>query len=147
MDLSILIVSYHTRDLLRDCLESVFDSLAGSRQLQAEVWVVDNASADGSAEMVAHEFPQVRLIASQDNLGFAGGNNLALQLMGFHPIGDEAAVTRNHRLLTGPPDATPRHVLLLNPDTIVQGDALAQLVAFLRRPPARGRLRRPACLP
>ena len=150
MDLSILIVSYNVRELLRDCLKSVFDSLASSHHLTAKVWVVDNASADGSAEMVARDFPGVRLIASQDNLGFTGGNNLALQAMGFQPIGDEAEVTRGHQLLataSAPPDAPPRYVLLLNPDTIIQGDALAQMVAFLGRPPACGRLWRPARLP
>ena len=134
MDLSILIVSYNVRQLLRACLTSVFDSLASSQHLKAEVWVVDNASTDGSAEMVGRDFPQVRLIASQDNLGFTGGNNLALQVMGFQPIGGEAAVTQGHRLLAAspvPPDAMPRYVLLLNPDTVVQGDALAQMVAFL----------------
>ena len=141
MDLSILIVSYNVRELLRGCLKSVFESLARSHQLTAEVWVVDNASADGSAEMVGRDFPQVRLIASPDNLGFTGGNNLALQMMGFRPIGGEAAMTRGNRLLavaSPPPDSMPRHVLLLNPDTVVQGDALAQMVAFLDGHPHAG---------
>lgn len=141
MDLSILIVSFNVRELLRNCLKSVFDSLASSHRLTAEVWVVDNASADSSADMVSRDFPLVRLMASQDNLGFTSGNNVALQAMGFRPIGGEAAVTRDHPLLVAsypPPDATPRHVLLLNPDTIVQGDALAQMVAFLDSHPHAG---------
>ena len=107
MDLSILIVSYNVRELLGGCLKSVFESLARSHQPTAEVWVVDNASADVSAEMVGHDFPQARLIASPDNLGFTGGNNLALQMMGFRPIGGEAAMTRGNRLLavaSPPPD-------------------------------------------
>ena len=141
MDLSILIVSYNVRELLRDCLKSVFDSLANSYHLTAKVWVLENASADGSAEMVARDFPGVQLIASQDNLGFTGGNNLVLQAMGFQPIDDEAEVTRGHQLLAtafAPRDAPPRYVMLLNPDTIIQGDALAQMVAFLDGHPHAG---------
>ena len=71
------------RELLRACLEATFASLARAPEIDATVWVVDNASADGSAEMVAAEFPQVRLVASRENLGFAGGNNLVLRELGF----------------------------------------------------------------
>ena len=71
------------RELLRACLETTFASLARAPEIDATVWVVDNASADGSAEMVAAEFPQVRLVASRENLGFAGGNNLVLRELGF----------------------------------------------------------------
>ena len=71
------------RDLLRACLDATYASLARAPEIDATVWVVDNASADGSAEMVAAEFPQVRLIASRENLGFAGGNNLVLRELGF----------------------------------------------------------------
>ncbi len=82
MNLSVIIVSYNVRELLRSCLAATFASLARSPELAATVWVVDNASADGSAGMVAAEFPQVRLIAREDNLGFAGGNNLVLRALG-----------------------------------------------------------------
>ena len=82
MDLAVITVSYNTRELLADCLESVLDDLERSG-LVGEVWVVDNASADGSADMVRQRFPQVRLIAHDENLGFAAGNNLALATMGF----------------------------------------------------------------
>ena len=71
------------RELLRACLEATFASLARAPEIDATVWVVDNASADGSAEMVAAEFPQARLVASRENLGFAGGNNLVLRELGF----------------------------------------------------------------
>ena len=81
--LAIIVVSYNVRELLRACLEATFASLARAPEIDATVWVVDNASADGSAEMVAAEFPQVRLVASRENLGFAGGNNLVLRELGF----------------------------------------------------------------
>jgi GT2 family glycosyltransferase len=75
--LAIIIVSWNVKKLLADCLRSVFDDLAGgSRELAAQVWVVDNASADGSVEMVRRDFPAVKLIASDTNLGhrfWAGG--------------------------------------------------------------------------
>lgn len=116
MDLGIVIVSYNVRDLLRACLRSVFTSLEGSR-LEAAVWVVDNASADGSPEMVRREFPQVRLLALDENVGFAAGNNVAMREMGFDPASSGAPA--------------PRHLLLLNPDTEVRGQAIQTLVDFL----------------
>lgn len=103
-DLSVIVVSWNVRDLLRRCLAS----LAGSRdKLAMQVIVVDSASADGSAEMVAADFPWVDLIASPENVGFPAGNNLGL------------------------PMARGRFIFLLNPDTEVVGDALSTLVAFL----------------
>jgi N-acetylglucosaminyl-diphospho-decaprenol L-rhamnosyltransferase len=119
MDLAIITVSYNTRDLLADCLASALAGLARSG-LAGRVWVVDNASADGSAEMVRERFPDVHLVAHDDNLGFAGGNNLALWAMGF---GSEIS---------------PRHVLFLNPDTRVKGDALGAMVRFLDETPQAG---------
>jgi N-acetylglucosaminyl-diphospho-decaprenol L-rhamnosyltransferase len=109
-DLALLIVNWNVRELLHTCLTSVCNDLAGSG-LDGEVWVVDNASRDGSCEMVRAEFPQVRLIASPENVGFAGGNNLALRQMG-------AA-------------APPNNVMLLNPDTKLQRGALRTLFDFL----------------
>ena len=107
-DLCVVIVNYNTRDLLRDCLRSVYASLgAGS----VEVCVVDNASGDGSAAMVGTEFPQARLIANLENSGFAAANNLALR--GCHAD----------------------LVLLLNPDTVLETDTLARASAFLREHP------------
>jgi len=142
MDLAIVIVSFNVRDLLRTCLRSVFTSLEGSR-LQASVWVVDNASADGSAEMVRHEFPQARLIALDQNLGFAAGNNVAMREMGFN---QSAACLE--RSLSGQPSAAshgqpgacdlPRHLLLLNPDTEIHGQAIQTLVDFLDQHPRVG---------
>jgi N-acetylglucosaminyl-diphospho-decaprenol L-rhamnosyltransferase len=75
VDLSIVIVNYNTRDLLVHCLRSVFVTLD---VMSAEVWVVDNASTDGSSEMVVASFPKVRLIRNAHNVGFAAANNQAL---------------------------------------------------------------------
>ena len=117
--LGIVTVSYNVRELLRQCLASVQESLAGAPE-SAEVVVVDNASSDGSAEMVRREFPWVRLLANERNAGFAAANNLGLRALGF------------------PGDGGPRYALLLNPDTVVRGAALAELVAFMECTPAAG---------
>jgi GT2 family glycosyltransferase len=111
-DLAVVIVSWNVRELLADCLHSLFDDLAQSR-LKAVVWVVDNGSTDGSPEMVARAFPAVRLITSEENLGFAAGNNLAL------------------REISNPKSQIPRYVWLLNPDTEVQVGATTALISAL----------------
>lgn len=72
LDLSIVIVNYNTRDLLRDCLRSIYESQG---DFSYEVYVVDNASMDGSADMVREEPPQVNLIQSPINGGYAYANN------------------------------------------------------------------------
>ncbi|WP_209426850.1 glycosyltransferase family 2 protein [Pararhodobacter sp. SW119] len=104
MDLSIVIVNWNTREMTAACLESV---LAGLGDLAAEVIVVDNASDDGSADMVADRFPRAILIRNDANRGFAAANN-----QGF-------AIARG------------RHVLLLNSDTLVHGAVLPASVAWL----------------
>jgi GT2 family glycosyltransferase len=116
-DLAVLVVSWNVRDLLRACLASVYRDLAASG-LQAQVWVVDNASQDGSPTMVRADYPRAHLLLSRSNLGFAGGNNLALREMEAH----------------GP----PRYVLLLNPDTELQTGALRALVDFMDAHPRAG---------
>jgi GT2 family glycosyltransferase len=103
-DVAIVIVSFNTVDLLRACLRSIPDAVP---PYSASVYVVDNASSDGSCEMVRSEFPEVRLFASERNLGFAGGNNVALE------------------------KASARHVLLLNPDTEAHPGSIATLIRFL----------------
>lgn len=108
MDLSIVIVSWNTRELLRGCLASLPAATAG---LEVEVIVVDNASSDRSAEMVTAEFPHVRLMDAGGNLGFARANNLALP----HTLG--------------------RCLLLLNPDTVCPPDSLARLYRFANARP------------
>ena len=81
LDLAIIIVNYNTCALLRDCLSSVF---ASQGDFSYRVYVVDNASADGSVEMVRREFPQVDLIASPVNGGYPYGNNVGLRLSLIH---------------------------------------------------------------
>ncbi len=140
MDLTVAIVSFNVRSLLHACLASLLASLARTPELAAEVWVVDNASADGSAAMVAEAFPAVRLIASPENLGYSAGNNLALQALGFAPARDEARPVSSYPWADNlpRPAVQPRHVWLLNPDTVVQGDAPAQLLCFLDQTPTAG---------
>jgi len=116
-DVSVLVVNWNVRDLLRACLRSVLADVSRTAA-QAEVWVVDNASADGSPGMVRAGFPQVHLLASPENRGFGGGNNLALRQMAE--------------------SAPPRYVWLLNPDTEVRPGALGALVDFMDAHPRVG---------
>jgi N-acetylglucosaminyl-diphospho-decaprenol L-rhamnosyltransferase len=111
VDLAIVIVSYNTQDLLRSCLRAV---PAATQGLSCVTYVVDNASSDGSAEMVAREFPDVDLTASGENLGFTKGNNVALQR------------------------TAARYVLLLNPDTEPDAASLTTLVQFMDARPGAG---------
>jgi len=117
LDLAIVIVNYNTRDLLRECLASVYGSQG---EFSCEVWVVDNASTDDSAEMVAAEFPQAHLIRSEVNGGYSYANNLALREildLGCH---------------------IPSYVLLLNSDTLLPPSALADMLAFMGGHPEAG---------
>ncbi len=141
--LAVIVVSYKVRDLLRACLAATYASLALSPELDATVWVIDNASADGSAEMVAAEFPQAHLIASPDNLGFAGGNNAVLRELGFSGAGElpreiAGAVARDHARRFTQPAAGPDFVLLLNPDAEPIGDAIGRMAGFLSAHPEVG---------
>lgn len=106
-----MIVSYNVAGMLRDCLRSLRHDL---ELLSAEVFVVDNASADGSADMVEAEFPWVTLIRNEENRGFGAANNQALRL------------------------ARGRYLLMLNPDTWVPPRALVEMVAFMDRRPDVG---------
>ena len=116
-DLSIVIVNWNVRDLLRRCLHSIISSFQPpTSNFQIEVIVVDNASSDGSVAMVEEEFPQVRLIANSENVGFTVGNNQGI------------AASRG------------RYIMLLNPDTEIVGDALATMVEYLDDHPQAGAL-------
>ncbi len=112
MDLSIIIVNWNVKDLLRNCLISLLNS--ETKFLRYEIIVVDSASSDGSATMVRDEFPQVRLIASIENLGYAKGNNVGL------------VVAQGH------------YLLLLNPDTVVTPHALLEMVNMMNEQPRVG---------
>ena len=142
MKLAIVIVSYNVRELLAACLQSVFASLDRSPELETEVWVVDNGSADGSAAMVGEHFPQVKLFASDDNLGFAGGNNAALRACGFSTQDAPRVTERVSRFTFHASRFTshvpPDFILLLNPDTEVLDDSIAQMARFLAQHPRVG---------
>ncbi len=111
MDLSIVIVNWNTKDLLRKCLDSIYRNPPTG---EFEVWLVDNASSDDSIEMVKTKFPQVRLIANQQNVGFAHANNQAMR------------------------ESSGEFVVLLNPDTEVRAGAFDKLIAFMRTCPEAG---------
>ncbi len=141
--LSVVIVNYNVRDLLARCLHSIGESLARASRLRADIWVVDNASTDGSADMVRRAFPQVHLIALQENVGFAAANNLALHALGILDTDRHGYLyPRSTALLPhldlpeseGAPDA----VFFLNPDTEVRGEALALLWETLFANPRTG---------
>jgi len=103
VDVSIIVVAWNVKDLVRDCLKSVYEQ---TRDISFEVIYVDNASKDGTAEMVANEFPQVRIIRNNENKGFIIANNQGIEI------------------------AKGRYVLLLNSDTIVLDNAIAKTVRF-----------------
>jgi GT2 family glycosyltransferase len=130
VDLAISIVSWNVRDLLADCLHSV-ESAVATADLDAEIWVVDNASKDGSADMVRQAFPHVLLLESQTNLGFAAGQNTALSAMGFQSVPVPATDSSASRTLArqqGKSEVLPPLVLILNPDTVIRIGALRSMV-------------------
>ena len=112
-DLAIVIVNYNVEHFLELCLHSVFKAIA---TIDAEVWVVDNHSSDGSVEMVRQKFPKVNLIANKVNYGFSKANNLAIV------------------------KCQSEFVLLLNPDTILPENGLGSALEFMRLHPNAGGL-------
>lgn len=110
-DLSVLVASFNTKDLLLACLKSLETATDG---LAIETFVVDNASSDGTPEAVASAFPGVRLIANATNEGFSKANNRALR------------------------ESKGRYVLLLNPDTLIPPDTLGPMARFLDENPRVG---------
>lgn len=110
-DASIIIVSFNTREVLRECLQSVVRDAA---HLSVEILIVDNSSSDGSPEMIEHEFPQARLIRSAINLGFGAANNIALQ------------------------QATGRYFVLLNSDAFFEPGALELAIRHMDQTPGCG---------
>ncbi len=104
-DVSVVIVNYNVRELLRKCLETLFAFTDPSVML--EIFVVDNASSDGSVEMIREKFPAVKLIANAENVGFPAANNMAFR------------------------ECTGRYVFMLNPDTEFHEDTIGKLVSRL----------------
>lgn len=133
--IAVVIVNYNTSVLLRSCLQSVAAS-ARYAGTPVVVWVVDNASSDGSAAMLSAEFPHVQLLALPRNIGFTGGNNMALAALGFAaPVPpDLTAYSRPQRT----PESLPDYVLLLNPDAELTVGALRQFERMMARHPRAG---------
>src|SRR4029450_2501256 len=129
-NLAIITVSWNTRDLLRRSIETVHASLAGSG-IDYTIVIVDNGSSDGTPAMLRGEHPEVLLLEAGRNLGFAGGNNLALRRVlssEFSVLSSEAP--DNSKLKTQ--NSKLDFVFLLNPDTEVVGDAIPMLVRYLQ---------------
>ena len=110
-ELSIIVVNWNTREITLECLRSLYRE---TRDTDFEVLLVDNGSADGSADAIAAEFPQVRLLREAVNHGFAKANNIAAEL------------------------ARGRYLLLLNSDTVVLDLAIDKLMHFARATPQAG---------
>jgi GT2 family glycosyltransferase len=113
MTLSVVVVNYNVKYFLEQCLISIFKSMKG---IDGEVFVVDNASADGSCQMVKQRFPNVILIENKDNFGFSYANNQAIRV------------------------AKGDFVLLLNPDTVVEEDTFSKCIEFMHQHPNAGSL-------
>ncbi|MDD3806993.1 MAG: glycosyltransferase [Candidatus Marinimicrobia bacterium] len=111
IDLSIIIVSYNVRDLLKQCLLSINNAC---KSLTVEIFVVDNRSVDGTPDMIHKDFPHVHLIANSENLGFGKANNQALK------------------------SAQGKYTLFLNPDTIIREDTLVVMMQFMETHPETG---------
>lgn len=111
MQLSVVIVNYNVKYFLEQALHSVRKACIG---IDAEVFVVDNHSLDGSCDMVKTLFPEVKLIANKENLGFAKANNQAIR------------------------QATGKYVLLLNPDTVIEEDCFKKVIQFMDSTPDAG---------
>lgn len=112
IDLSIIIVSYNNRELLKNCLNSIYENVSG--KVNYEIFVVDNNSADHSVQMLQELFPAVKIIDNQENVGFARANNQAMKL------------------------AQGRYFVLLNNDTFVLQKSFENMISFLDKKPEVG---------
>jgi len=121
LDISFIIVNWNTKDLLLECLASIYQTV---NEINFEIWVVDNGSSDGSVGAVKEKYPHIKLIENQTNLGFAAANNLALERMCGHyalllntdTVLTKDAVTELHNFMQGNPEAAIACGQLLNPD-------------------------------
>lgn len=106
MDVSIILVNYNTKELTKDCIKSVYEKTDG---IEYDIWVVDNASSDGSVKMIKEEFPDVKLIESPENLGFGRANNIAIK------------------------QSDAKYCFLLNTDTVLVNNAVKILFNFMEK--------------
>lgn len=113
-ELSIIILSYNVRDLLLNCLKSIYENKP--KGVFWQIIVVDNASTDDSVKVIRQNFPQVEVVVNESNLGFSKGNN------------------------RGIPKATADVVLFLNPDTVIVGSVIQDSLSFLQKDPKVGAL-------
>ena len=111
IDLSITIVNYNTKDLLKQCIKSIYEQ---TKNISFEIIVVDNASSDGSVEMLKQEFPEVKVIANKENLFFTRAHNQALRI------------------------SKGRYLMILNSDTIILDSAFDKLLKFMDDNPQCG---------
>jgi N-acetylglucosaminyl-diphospho-decaprenol L-rhamnosyltransferase len=144
-DLAVVIVSFNTCDLLRECLRSVYASDLGG--LTLAVTVVDNDSRDDSVAMVRNEYPAAHIITNRSNVGYPAANNQGLRHFGYPgdkdkaaAIGGEHVVEASHEVasLSLSAHPLPRYALLLNPDTVLPPEALAEMAGFLESHPRAG---------
>lgn len=113
MDLSIVIVNYNVKYFLEQCLHSVNKAI---KDIESEVFVVDNNSVDGSCKHIREKFPWVKIIENKDNVGFSKANNQAIRL------------------------SSGKYILLLNPDTVVEEDTFSKCIQFMDKHPDGGGL-------
>jgi len=111
LDVSVVIVNYNVKEFVQNLLHSLEKA---TRSIKAEIIIVDNASDDGSVELISEKFPDVKLVASKVNLGFGKANNVGFRM------------------------AQGKYIFILNPDTLVQEDTLEKLIAFFERTPEAG---------
>jgi len=113
MELTVIIVNYNVKHFLEQCLHSV---LKASENTEAEIFVVDNNSVDGSAQLVREKFPRIQFIQNKENVGFSKANNQAIRL------------------------SKGKYILLLNPDTVVEEDTFTKVIGFMEEHPDAGGL-------
>ncbi len=113
MELSIIIVNYNVKHFLEQCLHA---ALKAARGIDAEIFVVDNNSVDGSAQLIREKFNEIHFIENRENVGFSRANNQAIR------------------------QAAGKYILLLNPDTVVEEDTFTKVIAFMNEHPEAGGL-------
>ena len=111
MDISIIIVNYNVKEFIKQAIISIKKAC---EKLEYEIFIVDNASTDGSQNLISDKFPEVHLITNSDNRGFAAANNQAIR------------------------KAAGEYILLIKPDTIVQEDTFSVIIDFFKKNPQCG---------